>query len=420
MVAGRLVEDGVKMIQTYAMKRCCAFIITALILASPSYPLDDATLRACLRDLSSENWKVRQNACKTLGEAQINDAAAIQALAQRLYDADTLVRHEAAKSLGEMHRNADRAIADLIRVLDQDYVGAAASRALVKIGSNSVRPLTEVAANPTEKEDLRIAALKVLAEFGHDAKSAAKDLAPLLRNSKQSYEMINSICYALGAIGSEARDAAPDLLVLCNHPDSKVRLEAARTLGKIGPLGTNQIRAFIETMQKEQETWVQVSKGQIDSRRQPLSNVNQARDECMIIDDEHRCARVMIEMVRSLEKLQAQMAFEDARAIVLPCLVRLLEYPHSSLLHKHFHPQNCYCPHCHLYICLAKALRYYGPDAKSALPKLNDLLQHEFPRNELQQTIDIIQRNQSRNPQARVLKTVDGRAVTELVVQGNE
>jgi HEAT repeat protein len=349
-----------------------------------------------LRALMSKDWRARRAACDALGNVRGYErrVKVVRALAERLRDEDSLVRRAAATALGKMGRAAKPAIPNLIRVIDQDYVGVAASRALQQTGQPAVMPLTRVVLKAEEPEPLRIAALGVLADFGPDAKPGVKHLVRLLKTEPASQDMTLAACRTLGAIGSEADLATSVLLELCEHENSLIRLQAARTLGKIGHLSRGDIRSFIRALEKEQEALLSISRGAMDARRQKLpSSTETPRQQGQIRNDEHRCARVQMEMISALEKLQTQLPWKEARSTAMPALINVLERPHTLALAEHFHPvyRGCHCPHCHLYIAAARALRFYGPQASEALPALQSLLQYDRPRNEIRKTIEVIQ-----------------------------
>jgi hypothetical protein len=276
--------------------------------------------------------------------------------------------------------------------------------------------------NESEDAELRIAALGVLADFGPEAKAAVNDLAKLLERNSHSFEMTNAICHALGEMRSGAGPAASVLFSLCNNPNTMFRLEAARTLGKIGPLTADQVRLLVRVLEKEQETLTKVCSGLIDSRGRMLARPDRERPDGEIADDEERCVRVQMEMVYALEKLQRQLSWEDARSIVMPALITVLKYPHTSRIAAHWHElhNGCFCTQCHLYIAAAKALRYYGSDAKDALPALESLLKYESPRDQIKRTIKEIQIQPSCYLDPWVLSAIEGQAKTKLVVKREE
>lgn len=373
-------------------RHCCPLLLVILSAWLGSHVFAQETLEDCLQELSDENWRVRRAACVALGEMGVAEQKTVSALTTRLDDEDSIVRYAAAVALGELAGDTRSAIPSLIRVLDQDYVGVAASNALRAIGRNAVMPLADVASNSRESESLRIAALEALARFGPDAREAIPPVLHLLRGRSLSIEMLTAICHMIGEMGSEARQAAPVLLDLCNSSDSVVRLEAARTLGKIGPLRMTEIHSLVKALQEEQETMTRVSRGLKDPRGKTLSG--KAQDaQYRIWGDAHRCGRVIMEMTSALSRLQTQLQREDARLTIMPALIRVLEYPHHPSLIKPWHERGepCYCPHCSMYIEAAEALRFYGAEAKTAIPTLEELLEYEAPKNMIRGTIAVIQ-----------------------------
>jgi hypothetical protein len=281
------------------------------------------------------------------------------------------------------------AIAHLIDLLDQDYVGEAAARALRNIGPASIVPLAQVAAELSRPEALRVAALITLGDIGPDAAEAASHIAGVLQQPGLSIELVDAACYAIGADG---RVAVPPLLDLLQHPDSLIRLEAARALGKIGSLTSRELARLIAALDTERTRLASVSQGNVDARGEPVSTQQRARHEWEIQDDEHRCARVQMEMVLALSDVQRCLPWEDARNVILPSLIRVIGQPHPAASSRRWHPMHhgTYCPVCHLYVEAAKALRFYGSAARPALPALRDLLEHERARHDVNETIRLL------------------------------
>ena len=363
-------------------------VVLSILFCLPSGVCGESS--KALFDRGDGDWRLRYESYRLLGENGTSDARAISTLIEGLEDEDSLVRRAAAEALGKMGNASTPAVPALVQVLDQDYAGVAASQALQQIGPESVSALMLVVSNPRERRSLRIAAIRTLAEFGPQPKSVVGDLVKLLKvYSFSRAEFVNAICYALGEIGPKAGLASDTLLSLCNHQESLIRLEAARTLGKIDPLPSNKVQALILALGKEQERLERVSQGVMDARGM---GVRRDRPEWETRADEERCVRVQMEMVFSIDKLQRKMSWEEASSIALPALIEVLRYTHTDNLKNIWHPMHhgCYCPQCHLYIAAAKALRYYGPKAGSALSELERLFEYESPRNELQRTIEAI------------------------------
>ncbi len=366
-----------------------------LLLLPVNLAAADPDCQDLIEQLTEPNWRVRYLACKELGKSCTTDPNVPPALAQMLEDGDTLVRYAAAWALEQFGPVAEGTELNLVRVLDQDYVGKAASKALQHLGSSSLTPLVQVVLDENEPNSMRIAALGVLAEFGPDANGVLEDLIGLLDPNLPSRDMTIAVCHAVGEQGGYAgQNATAVLLELCNSNDSLIRLEAARTLGKIGPLDVNDVNHFVEKLENEQETLNQISQGLIDADRQP---VEPDPPSWKIGGAEHRCIRVQIEMVNSLKKLQSQQCWSDANSIIMPALVNVLNDNHTSPLFDLWHVQRpnrtLYCPCCNLYAATARALSFFGPAAKIALPRLQELRdQGDMSADQRNQVINAISR----------------------------
>jgi len=346
-----------------------------------------------LRALMASDWRVRREACDALGNTQLFSSRIVTALADRLEDKDTLVRYAAAKALGKMGSDAHDAIPSLVRALGQDYVGIAASKALYQIGPQAVPPLVQVISNPNEPAHFRITALETLARFGPEARPAVPYIVNSLRSPSISVKMMMPFGYTLGAMGNQGREAAPALLALCDHSENLIRLEAARTLGKIGPLKASEVHSLARSLKEEVMVLRGIVRKEWDAQRRKLTPSSEKRKlweqaDWAWADELHRCARVQIEMVLALEKLQTQLPYEQAREAVMPILVEVLACPHIPSFNWHEHSL---CPQCSLFAFAARALRLYGPEAKEAVPVLKGLLQYEMPRHDIKETIEALQ-----------------------------
>jgi HEAT repeat protein len=209
-------------------------------------------LIAALRD---QNWYVRQDAAKALGQiggaravepliaalrdqdrdiheaaaealGQIGDARAVDPLIAALRDQNGYVREAAAEALGQI--GDARTVDPLIAALrDQNGYILAAARALGQIGdARAVEPL--IATLQDQNEDVRLVAAGALGQIG-DA-HAVEPLIAVLRD--QNWVVRWAVAGALEQIG-DARAVEPFIAALRDQ-DGDVREAAAGALGQIG------------------------------------------------------------------------------------------------------------------------------------------------------------------------------------------
>ena len=98
-----------------------------------------ARVEKLIKNLNSEDWRVREKASLALGE--IKDAKAVEPLISALKDEAWTVRKEASLALGEIKDT--RAVEPLINALrDEDWhAREKVEETLVKIGMPAVEPL---------------------------------------------------------------------------------------------------------------------------------------------------------------------------------------------------------------------------------------------------------------------------------------
>ncbi len=345
-----------------------------------------------IRSLSDPAWRVRRSACLSLSKIPNTGNAAIDSLIARLDDSDSLVRRAAALALGEKSEAGQSAIPKLIRLLDQDYVGGAAATALRKIGPQAIKPLVEITINSKEQERLRIAALRAISDFGPVARDTSQDLTALLQQKSLPTDILYEICYALGSVGSETRVTASELLTLFQRRDSLLRLRTARTLGRIGPLDSDQVRLLINALANEQRLLKEIQQQIMDANGYILPLHDRNRADWAIRDDLERSLRVQMEIVNTLSKLQRSLSRQEAQAIVLPALLKILEIPHPKRIEEFFQTPDAHdvCYQCELYIAVARSLRFYGQEARAALPLLERLVDYQAAGFEVNETIKML------------------------------
>src|SRR5262249_37044414 len=147
----------------------------------------------------------------------------IPALVETLRDSNKFVRWSSARTLGRLHpRQADEVVPGLVRLLDD-----------------------------REDRSVRVAAAYALEQYGEHAKAAVPHLARVINRGDKEY--ILAILHAIQGIGTDAAPALPNVAwVLADRTQPpSVRIEAAQTLGRFGPLAKEQLPVLRDVMINE-------------------------------------------------------------------------------------------------------------------------------------------------------------------------
>jgi HEAT repeat protein len=203
-------------------------------------PKANAAVPPLIKALDDKNPRVRKEVVSALG--RINDKSAVGPLVRRFKsDPDDLVRLEIVGSLADLGPKAAAAIPVLIDEMRQmehdlrfDFI---LPDALAWIGSEAVRPLTEVLNNPKESPVVRSRA--AYAFFRMALASGRKTTLPAVPALTRAvrdpdlYVRVRSM-WALGAMGPLAKDAIPALKAAQADPNGSVRRAATEALKRIG------------------------------------------------------------------------------------------------------------------------------------------------------------------------------------------
>ena len=217
-------------------------------------PPPKAAIPAITEALKDQNAKVRYHAAMTLATMAIRDRTATTGLLEALKDENLDVRAWAAKGLGRSGQRTPQVAAALIRVLKHEkwcYVRGAAASALGKIGvvSEDVVPALSDALDDADP-NVRSDAADALGEIGPAAKQGVPALVAALRINRW-LNVRRSTVEALGAIGSASGDAVPALIEALTDDDGIVRDESARALGGMGSAAKSAVPALLEALRKE-------------------------------------------------------------------------------------------------------------------------------------------------------------------------
>jgi HEAT repeat protein len=181
------------------------------------------TIRVMIENLKHPDYRVRLAAVDTLETFGKQAEAAIPAMVAALRDYNKFVRWSSARTLGRLHpRQADEVVPGLMRLLDD-----------------------------REEPSVRIAAAQALELYGEHAKKAVPLLARVINRGDREY--ILAILKAIQGIGTDAAPALPNVAWVLSdrtQPPS-VRIEAANTLARFGPLAKDQLPILRDIMNND-------------------------------------------------------------------------------------------------------------------------------------------------------------------------
>lgn len=180
--------------------------------------------------LADPNPFVRRMVCESLPHRP-GARPAVPILVRALGDVAPEVRHAAASRLGSIGLNAEAALNDLRRVIEdkEGMVRDAASEAVQQIESKAKDFRTNLLPGALEDlaspdPDLRRSAAEMLGGFGPHSAQAVPALIRGLDDRDASVRLASA--HALGLIGLTARDALPALAARKADPDERVRRSA--------------------------------------------------------------------------------------------------------------------------------------------------------------------------------------------------
>src|SRR5262249_27024446 len=135
-----------------------------------------------------------------------------------LKSADLEERIQAAQALGALAANAEPAIPELVKALDDrsTFVRAEVVRALEKVGPAAVPALAEALGNSSE--NVRISAARALSGMGAAAVPVVPKLGRVLRHDKSRFVRWEAAA-TLGELGRVAQAALPALEAALHDKD---------------------------------------------------------------------------------------------------------------------------------------------------------------------------------------------------------
>jgi HEAT repeat protein len=198
--------------------------------ALAAVPLSASVVDPLVRIAARADSPGRAGAAATLGRLGRQAKPAVSALVSALDDPRAEVRGRAAWALGEIGPEARAAVPGLVELARDAEVGWQAIDALGKIGPEARAALPALReALRGENASARWRAAAALGRLGADARAAAPDLALSLRDPVANVRFAAARALALVDAPPDFTDA---LVSSLHDTDSRVRAEAARTLGR--------------------------------------------------------------------------------------------------------------------------------------------------------------------------------------------
>ena len=174
-----------------------------------------------------------------LSDDHIND------LQTKIKSVEVRERREAARTLSQIGDNAAPALSALIKALDDkdEQVIAHALAAITQLGSNAQAAVPRLIDNLKNKNSqVRFRSAYALGQVGPEA------VGPLIEalNSESPHQRAGAAT-ALAWIGPDALAAIDGLVQVLGDPDSRVRDEATRALGHMGPECVSPVLVALST-----------------------------------------------------------------------------------------------------------------------------------------------------------------------------
>lgn len=185
----------------------------------------DARRQALIRLLKDENEEVRQMAASAL--ERLDGMSNLPVILQHYKKGEKTMRLRSIYALGKL--GTDECMPALIHALDNDTeedIRAAAIRVLAEIKDPKTLPaLIMRLSDPSTTIQTMVA--EALGNFRH--KNLAQHLTPLLK--RENKYLVMAALQSLGKIN--ASEAVEGIIQLLDHPDPDVRKTAAKVLGEI-------------------------------------------------------------------------------------------------------------------------------------------------------------------------------------------
>jgi HEAT repeat protein len=233
-----------------------ACLVSVAFASSADKPEDKAARLAKVRaDLKSPDVEVRRRTLGSLNHSELSDSL-MKEMLEMLKDSDGEVRSMAATAVGNHGVAVLPGVPALIAQLSGDSHKEAretAARALGRIGKavktnrDAVAPLRR-AADKDSDPVTRVVALGALAMMDEDVPGQVTAMRKYLHHEDPLVRM--KACHALGMVGTAARAAAPEIIVVLEkETDPHRRGYIARSLGSTGD--PDSLPALYRALKKE-------------------------------------------------------------------------------------------------------------------------------------------------------------------------
>ncbi|MEN6449155.1 MAG: HEAT repeat domain-containing protein [Thermoguttaceae bacterium] len=196
----------------------------------------------------------RTAAANALGEL---GSAGVPALTELLGDKDAGVRQAAVESLGKIGPEAKTAIPTLVNLLRDGHSGLpdSASKSLAKIGPAAIPALKDFLSDSSKDKWVRRRAASTLGQIGAATVPALRELSND-KSVEFRCAVVDALEQA-SSTGAGAKAAVPVLARLLTDPDLNVRNTAARAVSRIGPKAEPAIPALV-TLLRHRDTYPMV------------------------------------------------------------------------------------------------------------------------------------------------------------------
>lgn len=223
---------------------------------------------------------------------------------------------------------------------------------LGKLEVKSAVPTLTTALNDEQRE-IRLAALKSLAEIGTPSKTAVPELTKALEDGDEAVRA--GAIAAIAAIGPDAKDAVPSLARAFLDPNKTVRLRALKAISKLGA----EAKPALSDL-----TQVLASEGQRDARLAAIIALGELRQHAK---------EVVPQLAQVLNDRDADIRTKTGMALISIGPDAVGAVPQLILSLKH--------PDRNTRSLSVRALGIIGPGAKDAVPELAKLL--KAPENNM-------------------------------------
>jgi HEAT repeat protein len=346
-------------------------------------------------ELKGDILAVRAEAAAALSVVDPGSAVVISALVD-VVKANGSASNVAAAALGQLGpaaKDALPAVLDAFKRGNRD-LRLASAPALVQIAPGKTEILPPLISSLTDEDhDVREAVLVSLGRLG----SLARPAIPAILRAFFGEENVNcrrAAAEALGRIGPAASSAVPALIKILKDDNSDVRIAAVESLGRIGPAASSAVAALVDLLKDKRNdsplrraagrALVRIgpaAKGAVAGLKRSLKEKGGADVEVVatiarLDENERKSAMEYVEKLRDLY----------SRAVVLGALglgspeaegftriyLRRIDAALDPYIKLAWSRENLF----EIQWVLKEVLIPLGPGAKSAIPRLNELLVH--------------------------------------------